>query len=168
MSKKRIIQKGDPILTKKCHPVTLFDKKLDALLNEMKDTLLSVGGAGLAAPQIGILRRVALVIDANDQVIELINPEIVETSGTQEGLEGCLSLSGMYGFVTRPMNATVRAHNRNGELFTVSGSGIVARCFCHELEHLDGHMFDEHVDRLYTEKQLDDILDENSKKEAER
>jgi peptide deformylase len=166
MSKKKIIQKGDSILTKKCHPVTLFDKKLHALLNDLKETLLSVGGAGLAAPQIGILRRVAIVLDDNDQVIELINPELIDTSGEQEGLEGCLSLPGMWGFVTRPMNATVCAQDRNGNSFTVSGSGIVARCFCHELEHLDGHMFDEHTDRLYSEKQLDEILDEERKKEA--
>jgi len=166
MSKKKIIQKGDSILTKKCHPVTLFDKKLHTLLNDLKETLLSVGGAGLAAPQIGILRRVAIVLDDNDQMIELINPELIETSGEQEGLEGCLSLPGMWGFVTRPMNATVCAQDRNGNTFTVSGSGIVARCFCHELEHLDGHMFDEHTDRLYSEKQLDEILDEERKKEA--
>lgn len=166
MAKKTIIQKGDPILTKKCHPVTLFDKKLHTLLNDMEDTLLSAGGAGLAAPQIGILRRVALVIDANDQILELINPELVETSGEQDGLEGCLSVSGMYGYVTRPMEATVRAQDRNGETFRVSGAGIVARCFCHELEHLDGHLFDEHTDRLYNERQLDAILEEETKKES--
>ncbi|MDF2838820.1 MAG: peptide deformylase [Evtepia sp.] len=166
MARKTIIQKGDAILTKKCHPVSVFDKKLHHLLNDLKDTLLSVGGVGLAAPQIGILRRVVIVIDANDQILELVNPELMETSGEQDGPEGCLSLPGMYGFVTRPMDATVRAQDRNGEFFTVSGSGIVARCFCHELEHLDGHMFDEHTDRLYNEKQLDEILDEDRKKES--
>ena len=167
MARKTIIQKGDPALTKKCHPVTSFDKKLHTLLNDLKDTLIATGGAGLAAPQIGILRRVAVVMDDNEQVLELVNPEIVETSGEQEGLEGCLSVPGMYGFVTRPMDATVRAQDRNGETITVSGTGIVARCFCHELEHLDGHLFDEHVDRLYSEQQLDAILaKESSKKEA--
>lgn len=159
MARKKIIQQGDPILTKTSHPVTVFDKKLHTLLNDMTDTLLHVGGAGLAAVQIGILRRVVLVMDEEEQLVELINPELVETSSEQqEGFEGCLSLAGMYGFVTRPMEATVRAQDRNGNYFTVSGKGIVARCFCHELEHLDGHMFDEHADQLYTEKQLDELL----------
>lgn len=166
MAKKSIIQKGDSVLSKRCHTVTTFDKKLHTLLNDMKDTLLNVGGAGLAAPQIGILRRVVIVIDANEEIIELVNPELIETSGEQDGLEGCLSLPGLWGFVTRPMEATVRAQDRNGGFFTVSGSGIVARCFCHELEHLDGHMFDEHTDRLYSEKEVDELLDEAQKKES--
>lgn len=164
MARKKIIQQGDPILTKTSHPITVFDQKLHTLINDMKDTLLHVGGAGLAAVQIGILRRVVLVMDEKEQLIELVNPELVETSAEQqEGLEGCLSLAGMYGFVTRPMEATVRAQDRNGTYFTVSGKGIVARCFCHELEHLDGHMFDEHTERLYTEKQVDDLLDREEK-----
>lgn len=158
MAQKKIIQKGDPTLNKKSHSVTQFDKKLHTLLNDMKDTLRIVGGAGLAAPQIGILRRVVIVVNEKDEMIELVNPEIIETSGKQEGLEGCLSIPGMWGMVTRPMHATVRAQDRNGNFFTVSGKEIVARCFCHEVDHLDGHLFDEHVDRLFTEKQLDEIL----------
>ncbi len=166
MARKKIIQKGDPILSKTSHPVTNFDSKLHTLLNDMKDTLRHIGGAGLAAVQIGILRRVVVVIDDQDEFVELVNPELVETSEEQQdGLEGCLSIAGMYGFVTRPMEATVRAQDRNGNFFTVSGKGIVARCFCHELEHLDGHLFDEHADRLYTEKQLDDLL-ENAEKDS--
>ena len=159
MSRKKIIQKGDPILGKKSHPITEFDRKLHSLLGDMRDTLLHAGGAGLAAVQIGILRRVVLVIDEKDQILELINPEIVETSGEQEGLEGCLSYANMYGYVDRPAKVTVRAQNRHGETFTATGEGIVARCFCHELEHLDGHMFDEHADRLYNEKQVERILE---------
>lgn len=166
MARKKIIQKGDPILSKSSHRVTNFDSKLHTLLNDMKDTLRHIGGAGLAAVQIGILRRVVVVIDDQDEFVELVNPELVETSEEQQdGLEGCLSIAGMYGFVTRPMEATVRAQDRNGNFFTVSGKGIVARCFCHELEHLDGHLFDEHADRLYTEKQLDDLL-ENAEKDS--
>jgi len=160
MARKKILQKGDQTLTKKSHAVTAFDKKLYTLLADMRDTLHYAGGAGLAAVQIGILRRVVLVNDENDQFLELINPELIESVGEQKGLEGCLSLSGMYGYVTRPMEATVRAQDRNGDYFTVSGKGIVARCFCHELEHLDGHLFDEHTERLYTEKQIDKILAE--------
>jgi peptide deformylase len=164
MARKKIIQKGDPVLTKRSHPITNFDRKLHTLLDDMRDTLLSVGGAGLAAPQIGILRRVVLVMNEKDEILELINPELLETSGEQDGLEGCLSIAGMYGFVTRPMHAKVRAQDRNGKQFTVSGSGIVARCFCHELEHLEGQLFDVHADELYTESQLDAILAEGKKK----
>lgn len=163
MARKKILQKGDPTLSKKSHPVTAFDRKLHTLLDDMTDTLQYIGGAGLAAVQIGILRRVVVVIDEQEQVIELVNPELVSFSGEEEGLEGCLSLSGMWGFVSRPTEATVRAQDRHGAWFTVSGEGIVARCFCHELEHLEGHLFDEHCDRLYTQKQLDAIMEEEQK-----
>lgn len=167
MGKKKILQKGDPVLYKKSHPVTLFDKKLHTLLNDMEDTLLHVGGAGLAAVQLGILRRVVVVIDENDQFLELVNPELIETSQEQqEGLEGCLSLSGLYGYVTRPETATVRAQDRNGKFFTVTGKGMVARCFCHELEHLEGQLFDAHTDHLYTEKQLDEVLSSTGKRRS--
>ncbi len=160
MATKEIIQKGDPVLEKKSHPVTNFDKRLHSLLEDMRDTLNAANGAGLAAPQIGILRRVVLVVNENNEILELINPELVETSGEQNGLEGCLSLKGLYGYVKRPMEATVKAQDRDGNFFTVSGRGIVARCFCHELEHLDGSLFDAHAKRLYTEDQLDEIGDE--------
>ncbi len=163
MAKKTILQKGDPVLGKKSHPVTAFDGKLHALLRDMKDTLDAAGGAGLAAVQIGILRRVVLVMDENDRVLELINPQIVETKGEKEGLEGCLSLAGMYGFVTRPLEVTVRAQDRYGETFTATGQGIVARCFCHELEHLEGQLFDVHADKLYTEEEIDEMLEKDEK-----
>ncbi len=155
---KKIIQKGDPVLDKKCHPVTAFDKKLGRLIDDMRKVLADTGGAGLAAPQIGILRRVALVLDENNRVLELINPVIIETSGEQFGLEGCLSLEGMWGYVTRPMYATVKAQDRDGKEFTVSGSEIVARCFCHELDHLDGVLFDSYTDRLYSGDELEELL----------
>lgn len=160
MAQKKIVQKGDPVLTKKCHPVTQFDKKLHTLLDDMKDTLYAANGAGLAAPQIGILRRVVVVLDENEKVLELVNPEILKTTGEQEGMEGCLSLSGLYGFVTRPAEVTVQAQDRNGVRFTASGTGIVARCFCHELEHLDGLLFDRHTDRLYTQDEIEELMEE--------
>ncbi len=164
MATREIIQKGDPVLGKKSHPVTKFDAKLHALLRDMRDTLTAARGAGLAAPQIGILRQVVVLLDEEDRMVELVNPEIVATSGEQDGLEGCLSLSGLYGFVKRPMEVTVRAQNRRGEPITITGRGIVARCLCHELEHLDGQLFDVHTDELYSEEQLEEVLE---KKEAE-
>jgi peptide deformylase len=166
--RKKIIQKGDPVLGKKCHPVTVFDRKLASLLDDMRDTLDYAGGAGLAAPQIGILRRVVVLLDAQGEVMELVNPEIIEESGVQSGVEGCLSLEGLFGFRDRPMHVTVRARNRRGEEYTVSGTEMVARCFCHELEHLDGHLFDEEVDQLYTEAEIDALREEERAEEEAR
>ena len=120
----------------------------------MRETLAESNGVGLAAPQIGILRRVVVLLDAEENVVELVNPTIIHTEGEQTGLEGCLSVPGKYGVVTRPFKATVRAQDRNGEFFEVSGEEIVARCFCHELDHLDGHLFVEHTDKLYTIEEL--------------
>ncbi|MEG2001238.1 MAG: peptide deformylase [Evtepia sp.] len=164
MGRKIIIQKGDPILNKKSHKVTDFDARLHHLLDDMRETLLHAGGLGLAAVQVGILRCAVLVIDENEQMIELINPEILSKQGEQDGFEGCLSLSGLYGAVIRPMTVTVRAQDRNGNVFTITGEGMTARCFCHELEHLDGHLFDEHTDCLYTEKEIDKMSEKVKKK----
>ena len=161
MARKEILQKGDPVLTKKSHPVTQFDKKLHALLDDMHEALARANGAGLAAVQIGILRRVVLVLDSEDNIRELINPVLEKTSGEQVGWEGCLSLSGLYGRVKRPMHATVKAQDRDGNWFTLSGSGLVARCFCHELEHLEGEMFDQHSPQLYTEDELEKLESED-------
>ena len=115
----------------------------------------NAGGVGLAAPQIGILRRVVVVEDAEENMIELVNPVIVEQSGEQEGWEGCLSVPGKYGWVERPNVVTVRAQDRHGNFFESTGEELVARCFCHELEHLDGHLFVEHTDELYTPEEID-------------
>lgn len=164
MAIREILQKGDPVLGKKSHPVTKFDSKLHALLHDMRDTLTAARGAGLAAPQIGILRQVVVLLDEEERMVELVNPEIVKTSGEQDGLEGCLSLAGLYGFVSRPMEVTVRAQNWRGEPFTMTGTGIVARCLCHELEHLEGQLFDVHAEQLYAEEQLEEVL---RRKEAE-
>ncbi len=157
MSLRKILTMGEPVLGKVCHPVTKFDQKLADLIDDMRETLADAQGVGLAAPQIGILRRVVVVINEQEEVIELVNPEIVATEGEQDGLEGCLSVPGRWGFVKRPEKVRVRAQDRNGQTFEVEDVGITARCFCHELEHLDGHLFVEHTDRLYTAEELDEM-----------
>ena len=162
MSLRTILTQGDPALAKTCRPVEKFDQKLHELLDDMKETLVQANGVGLAAPQIGILRRVVVVMDAEDNMVELVNPQIIDSAGEQTGLEGCLSVPGKYGVVTRPATATVRAQDRDGNFFEMSGEGIVARCFCHELEHLDGHLFVEHTDRLYTVEELEAMEDEKA------
>jgi len=157
---RKIVTQGDPVLNKPCHPVTQFDQKLWDLLEDMHDTLAQSNGVGLAAPQIGILRRVVLVINGEDEVIELINPTIIHTAGEQEGLEGCLSVPGKWGIVKRPMRVRVRAQDRNGTWFEVEDEDLTARCFCHELDHLDGHLFSELADQLYTAEELDAMMEE--------
>ncbi|MCI9550690.1 MAG: peptide deformylase [Oscillospiraceae bacterium] len=155
MALREILTQGDPVLTKTCRPVEKFDRKLHDLLDDLKETLSDSGGVGLAAPQIGILRRVVVVEDRDGHMLELVNPVIVSQEGEQNGWEGCLSVPGKYGMVQRPSLVTVRAQDRDGNFFEASGEDLVARCFCHELEHLDGHLFVEHTDRLYTVEELD-------------
>ena len=162
MALRTILTDGDPALHKACRPVTQFDEKLHDLLDDLKETLAHANGAGLAAPQVGILRRAVIVVDANDQMLELVNPEIIEREGEQEGFEGCLSVPGRWGVVKRPMKAKVRAQNRNGSFFEVEGEEIVARCFCHEIDHLDGHLFTELAGRLYTNEELDELMAEEA------
>ncbi len=140
MAIRNIVTLGDDVLTKKCRPVEKFDERLNSLVEDLFDTLYESGGAGLAAPQVGVLRRVA-VIDIDENPIELINPEIVLTEGSQTGAEGCLSNPGKYGIVTRPQKVTVRAQDRFGEWHEYTGEDLLARAFCHETEHLDGKMF---------------------------
>ena len=159
MALREIMVKGEPCLGKVCHPVTEFNKKLHDLLDDMAETLEESQGVGLAAPQIGIMRRVAVVLDEDEQLIELINPEIIRTEGEQTGPEGCLSVPGKFGMVTRPMVVRVRAQDRDGCWFEVEDEGLTARCFCHELEHLDGHLFDEHIDHYITEEELQAYYD---------
>ena len=162
MALRKIITEGDPVLGKVCHPVEKFDAKLHNLIDDMRDTLLDSNGVGLAASQVGILRRVVLVMDDEENIIELVNPAIIAQEGEQTGFEGCLSVPGLYGQVTRPMKATVRAQDRNGEWFEVSGEELTARCFCHELEHLDGHLFKERVEgKLYTVEELQELEEES-------
>lgn len=165
MALRKIVLQGDECLTKVCRPVTDFNSRLHTLLDDMTDTLLDSGGVGLAAPQVGILRRVCVVLNEDDEVIELVNPEIIFTDGEQTGLEGCLSVPGKYGVVTRPEVVRVRAQDRNGDFFEMEDSDLTARCFCHEIEHLDGHLFIEHTDRLMTEEELQEFIRQQEESE---
>lgn len=158
MALRKIALEGETCLSKVCRPVTDFNSRLHTLLDDLADTLADSGGVGLAAPQVGVLRRVCVVLDEDDQLIELVNPEIIRTEGEQTGLEGCLSVPGKYGVVTRPEVVRVRAQDRDGEWFEVEDEGLTARCFCHEIEHLDGHMYYEKCDRLFTEAEVDDMM----------
>lgn len=162
---KKILQKEDPALHKVCHPVTNFDRKLSVLIEDLMDTLEDAQGLGLAAPQVGILRRVVIVMDDDETFLELVNPEIVSQEGEQEGFEGCLSLSGLYGIVKRPMKVKVKAQDRHGNPVEYEREGITARCFCHEIEHLDGHMYYEKAGRLFTEAEVDEMLQKAEEEE---
>ncbi len=154
MATRKIVLQGDEILTKVCRPVTNFDERLHELLDDMKETLIQANGAGLAAPQVGILRRITVVLNDDDEILELINPEIIYTEGEQTGPEGCLSVPGKFGMVTRPEFVRVRAQDRNGNWFEAEGYDLTARCFCHELEHLDGHLYTEHIDHFLSDEEL--------------
>jgi len=157
----KFLTQEDPALNKVCHPVTKFDERLWGLLEDMRDTLIESNGVGLAAPQIGIIRRVVLVINENDEIMEIINPEILEQRGEQEGLEGCLSVPGMSGVVKRPMYVKIKAQDRNGNWYEAEGTGLTARCFCHELAHLDGHLYVELCDRLYSNEELEQMMEDD-------
>ena len=155
MALRKIVEQGDECLTKVCRPVTEFNAHLYQLLDDMRDTLMEANGAGLAAPQVGVLRRVCLVLDeVSEEYVELINPIIVSSSGEQTGLEGCLSVPGKWGIVTRPNVVKVQAQDRRGVVFQLERSELTARAFCHELEHLDGHMYTEHIDHFLSEEDL--------------
>ncbi len=156
MGIRKILTDKEPSLHKVCKEVTVFDKKLHKLLDDMADTLAEANGVGLAAPQVGILRRV-VVVDVGDEILELINPTLVETSGEQIGAEGCLSVPGRYGLVKRPNFAKVRAQDRNGEWFEAEAEELIARCFCHELDHLDGIVYTQVMERFLTEEELDQM-----------
>ncbi len=144
MALREIRKKGDEILYKSCKEVKAFDRKLAILLDDMYETMQKSDGVGLAAPQVGILKRV-VVIDVGDGLIELINPEIIEKEGSQIGQEGCLSVPGVWGDVERPMTVTVEAYDRNGIKFELTGHELLARAICHEVDHLNGQLF---VDRV--------------------
>lgn len=148
MAIRNIRVDDDPILRKTSRPVTEFNDRLFDLLDDMKETLYKSGGVGLAAPQVGVLRRVVVIDVSEDRsdYIELINPEITDVEGSQTGTEGCLSLPGLYGTVTRPMVVKVKAQNREGKWCLYKGEGLKARCFCHELDHLDGILYKDKLD----------------------
>ena len=153
MAIRNIVQFGDDVLKKECRPVEKFDRKLHQLLDDMQDTLYEANGAGLAAPQVGILRQVCIV-DVGEGPIELVNPEIVATEGEQSGPEGCLSLPNEWGMVTRPMKVTVRAQNRKGKWFEMSGEELLARAFCHEIDHLHGTVFTDVAGRMLSREEI--------------
>ena len=153
MGLRKILTDKDPALHKTCKPVTEFNGRLHKLLDDMRETLLDSGGVGLAAPQVGIIRRVVLV-DNGEEILELVNPELVATDGEQEGAEGCLSVPGKYGLVKRPYWAKVRAQDRYGNWFEAEGEELTARCFCHELDHLDGIIYTEVMERYLTDEEL--------------
>lgn len=155
MAIRKIRIMGDRILTKKCRPVDEVTPKIKTLIKDMLDTMYDAYGVGLAAPQVGILKRI-VVIDVGDRPWVLINPEIAETSGSQTGDEGCLSLPGKSGTVTRPNVVTVKAYDENMEPFTLTGEGLLARAICHECEHLDGIMYVEHVEGELHDNQYDE------------
>lgn len=151
MAIRNIVKEGDPVLTKKCRTVEKFDDKLAQLLDDMAETLRKTGGVGLAAPQVGILRRAfIMILEENGDVIEAVNPEIVKTSGKVRDVEGCLSVPNRWGYVTRPKTVTLRAFDRNGEQYEMKLRDLGARCACHENDHLDGHLFTELVEEYYT------------------
>ena len=157
MEKTILTGEDEPVLHKVCHPVTSFDQKLADLLDDMKETLANANGAGLAAPQVGILRRAALIMDGQGGYIELINPVITWEEGSQDGPEGCLSVPGKWGLVKRPNWVKLRAQDRFGNWFEVEGEELTARCFCHELDHLEGHLYTEKISRFLTEEEMEQM-----------
>lgn len=162
MALRNILKEGDETLKKVCRPVTDFNARLHTLLDDMAETMNDADGVGLAAPQVGILRRAVMVLETNVKpgeepyIIELINPEITEQEGEQDGPEGCLSVPGVYGMVKRPQRVVVKAQDRNGAWFEVEGFGLTARAFCHELAHLEGQLFVDVAEHIMTEEELDD------------
>ena len=154
MGLRKILTDKEPSLHKVCRPVEKFDGKLHKLLDDMVETMLDAHGVGRAAPQVGILRRI-VVVNAGEEILELVNPTLLETDGEQIGAEGCLSVPGKYGLVKRPYYAKVRAQDRFGDWYEVEGEEIIARCFCHELDHLDGIVYTEVMDRFLRDEELD-------------
>ena len=160
MALRKILTEGNSALSKVCRPVTNFDERLATLIDDMKETLVEANGVGLAAPQVGVLRRL-VVVDLGDEIIELVNPRILETSGEQDGLEGCLSVPGRFGLVKRPNYVKVEAQDRHGDWYEYEGEELIARCFCHELEHLDGHLYTEKAYKLLTEEEYEELVRES-------
>ncbi|MBR6425274.1 MAG: peptide deformylase [Oscillospiraceae bacterium] len=159
MAIRKIVTEEDPSLYKVSRKVEKFDERLHTLLDDMHETLAQADGVGLAAPQVGVLRR-AVLVDTGEHVLELINPEILEQDGEQDGLEGCLSIPGQYGLVKRPMHVRVRAQDRNGNWFEEEGEGLTARCFCHEIEHLDGILYRKRAYHMLTQEELQAMAEE--------
>lgn len=157
MALRKILTFEDRALHKTCRPVTKFDEKLHTLLDDMAETLTDANGAGLAAPQVGILRRV-FIMDTGDSIVEFINPEILETKGEQDGMEGCLSLPGDFWMVKRPNYVKAKAQDRNGNWFEFEGEEIMARCICHETDHLNGHVYTEIAYRKLSDEEIEEMV----------
>ena len=158
MALRKILTEENPALKKVCRPVTAFDDRLGILIDDMKETLRDANGVGLAAPQVGILRRV-VVVDLGEEIIELVNPEILSQSGEQDGLEGCLSVPDRYGMVKRPNLVRVKAQDRKGDWYEYEGETLIARCFCHELDHLDGHIYTEKAYHMLTDEEYQELME---------
>ena len=148
MAKLTILKEGEATLRKTCRPVTEITQRTKTLLDDMLETMRHAEGVGLAAPQVGILRRIVVIEVEEGEVLELINPQIIEASGSVSGIEGCLSVPGKQGIVKRPDYVRVRALDRNGVMQTYEGTDLLARCFCHEIDHLDGHLYIDKADRM--------------------
>lgn len=163
MGVRKIIKKGDLSLKKKSRAVTEYNARLQILLNDMRETLAEANGVGLAAPQVGVLRRAVIVADVSGEepvYYELINPEIVEQEGEQIGPEGCLSLPNIWGIVTRPEKVKVKAFDRNGIPFELEAEGLLARACCHEIDHLNGILFDSIADRFLSEEEIEEMSED--------
>lgn len=159
------VDEHEESLRKRSRPVTVFNERLHKLLDDMVETLKDSGGVGLAGPQVGILRRIVVIEREDGTILELVNPEIIATEGEQDGLEGCLSLPGVWGEVKRPMTVTVQALDRNGQPFTETASGLIGRCFVHECEHLDGVLFVDRADRVLSEEELEALESQEQEEE---
>lgn len=157
MAKLNIVKVGDEVLRKECRPVIQITPRIKVLLDDMIETLHEADGVGLAAPQVGVLRRICIVECEPGKLYEMINPEIIATEGEQEELEGCLSVPGKWGYTKRPMKVTVRATDRNGDEYTVTGEGLEARAFCHEIDHLNGVIFTDCAVRMLTEEEMAEL-----------
>ena len=161
MALRNVLTEEHKTLYKTSRPVVKFDERLHTLLDDMTETLVHANGVGLAAPQVGVLRRAVIVLETNvpegeePYFIELLNPEIVSAEGEQCGSEGCLSVPDQYGLVKRPQKVRVRAQDRNGNWFEAEGEGLTARCFCHEIDHLNGILFTSLAERMLTEEEIE-------------
>lgn len=166
MALRNILLEGEPQLLKRSRPITEFNERLHILLDDMRDTLIHASGVGLAAPQVGVLRRAVLVLETNvpegeeEKILELVNPEIVWEEGEQEGSEGCLSVPEVFGIVRRPEKVRVRAQDRYGNTFEVEGEGLTARAFCHEIDHLEGKLFLSRAERILEKEEMEQPGDE--------
>lgn len=164
MALRNILTEGNPTLNKVCRAVTSFDERLATLIDDMKETVRHANGVGLAAPQVGVLRRI-VVVDLGEEIIELVNPRILEQSGEQDGLEGCLSVPERFGMVKRPNYVKVEAQDRHGDWYEYEGEELIARCFCHELEHLDGHLYTEKAYKMLTEEEYQELVQANQEED---